>query len=106
LAIIMITAYGSIDLAVRALKEGATDFILKPWYNDKLIDHLREALSSTKPDPKKGIRNQNSGEGEIIGRSEAMQQLHLKVQKIAPTDANVLILGENGTGKDLIARAI
>ncbi|MBX2950921.1 MAG: sigma-54-dependent Fis family transcriptional regulator [Leadbetterella sp.] len=102
--VIMITAYGSIDLAVRSLKEGATDFILKPWYNDKLIDHIREALGRKKQKEKEPAGK--APEGEIIGESGEMQKLFIKVHKIAPTDANVLILGENGTGKDLIARAI
>lgn len=106
LDIIMITAYGSIDLAVRSLKEGATDFILKPWYNDKLIDHIREALSPKKLKAPGKESNSKGNEGEIIGKSAEMQKLFLKINKIAPTDANVLILGENGTGKDLIARAI
>jgi len=106
LDVIMITAYGSIDLAVRSLKEGATDFILKPWYNDKLIDHIREALG-TKKAKAKGTDSENKAlENEIIGRSDEMQKLFVKIRKIAPTDANVLILGENGTGKDLIARAV
>lgn len=104
LDVIMITAYGSIDLAVRSLKEGATDFILKPWYNDKLIDHIREALGRKKP--KEREQHSKAPEGEIIGNSGEMQKLFIKINKIAPTDANVLILGENGTGKDLIARAI
>ncbi len=106
LDVIMITAYGSIDLAVRSLKEGATDFILKPWYNDKLIDHIGEALSRKKHKTKGGGPEGKVSEHEIIGRSDEIQKLFIKIRKIAPTDANVLILGENGTGKDLIARAI
>lgn len=116
LDVIMITAYGSIDLAVRSLKEGATDFILKPWYNDKLIDHIREALAKpvgslrNVPGKSRGItggkQESKAIEGEIIGNSDEMKKLFIKINKIAPTDANILILGENGTGKDLIARAI
>jgi two-component system response regulator HydG len=98
--VIMITAYGSIDLAVRSLKEGASDFLLKPWYNDKLLDHLKEALNQ-----KKGSVPREAP-SELLGSSEEMQRLHTKIRKIAPTDANVLILGENGTGKDLVARAL
>lgn len=104
LDVIMITAYGSIDLAVRSLKEGATDFILKPWYNDKLIDHIREALGRKKQ--KIPGKEPESKTGEIIGKSGEMQKLFIKINKLAPTDANVLILGENGTGKDLVARAV
>ncbi len=102
LPVIMITAYGSIDLAVRSLKEGATDFILKPWYNDKLTDHLREALGPKKREVK--VKEQRAY--EMVGESEEMKRLYVKMRKIAPTDANVLVLGENGTGKDLIARAL
>ena len=98
--VIMITAYGSIDLAVRSLKEGATDFLLKPWYNDKLLDHLKDALGQKKVHVPRDKRT------ELLGSSEEMQRLHTKVRKIAGTDANVLILGENGTGKDLVARAL
>ena len=106
LDVIMITAYGSIDLAVRSLKEGATDFILKPWYNDKLIDHIKEALQGKKQKAKSREQDDKTAENHIIGKSDAMQKLFIKMGKIAPTDANVLILGENGTGKDLVARAI
>ncbi|MCD8539016.1 MAG: response regulator, partial [Leadbetterella sp.] len=106
LDVIMITAYGSIDLAVRSLKEGATDFILKPWYNDKLIDHIREALGRRKQKAREKEPNTKALESEIIGKSDEMQKLFIKISKIAPTDANVLLLGENGTGKDLIARAV
>ncbi|MFS0489809.1 sigma-54-dependent transcriptional regulator [Leadbetterella byssophila] len=98
--VIMITAYGNIDLAVRSLKEGATDFLLKPWYNDKLLEHLKEALGSKKSSSPKV---EDHG---LLGESDEMQKLQVKIRKIAPTDANVLILGENGTGKDLVARAL
>ncbi len=102
--VLMITAYGNIDLAVRSLKEGATDFMLKPWHNEKLVTCIKEALN------KKAAKNIapagiNTGE-QLLGQSEEMQKLFVKISKIAPTDANVLILGENGTGKDLIAHAI
>jgi len=100
--VIMITAYGDIDLAVRSLKEGASDFIIKPWHNEKLLSAIKEAL-----DKKSNPKTTKSLTGvQIIGQSEAMKNLLTKMEKIAPTDANVLILGENGTGKDLIAQAI
>jgi len=108
-SVIMITAYGDIDLAVRSLKEGAADFVIKPWHNEKLLTTIKEALK--KKDSKSVTFNYN-GNGdsvigkELIGESEAMQEIFLKIEKIAPTDANILILGENGTGKDLIAKAI
>lgn len=103
--VVMITAYGDIDLAVRSLKEGASDFIVKPWRNDRLIASLEEALSDkqSSTEPKRKSGNADIG---ILGDSEAMQSVFHKIEKIAPTDANVLILGENGTGKELVAKAI
>lgn len=105
--VIMITAYGDIDLAVRSLKEGAADFVVKPWENEKMITTIEDALDKASGKPA-GARKTN---GEIIGKellgeSEAMQDIFYKIEKVAPTDANILILGENGTGKDLVARAI
>ncbi len=107
-AVIMITAYGDIDLAVRSLKEGASDFVVKPWHNERLIAAIRETLKQ------KGNAQLKSADhasdsiigSELLGKSEAMRDIFFKINKIAPTDANILILGENGTGKDLIARAI
>jgi two-component system response regulator HydG len=103
--VIMITAYGDIDLAVRSLKEGANDFIVKPWHNEKLIGTIKELL-----DKKEGVKSvksvKSSGQTNILGDSDVMQDIFFKVNKIAPTDANILILGENGTGKDLMAKAI
>lgn len=104
--VIMITAYGDIDLAVRSLKEGANDFIVKPWHNEKLISTIKELLDKqegTKP-AKASVKS--AGNTSILGDSEVMQDIFYKVNKIAPTDANILILGENGTGKDLMAKAI
>lgn len=109
-AVIMITAYGDIDLAVRSLKEGAADFIIKPWHNEKLITTISEAYKrkgSDKPAPTGLNLNGDAPSGPaMIGRSEVMQDIFYKLEKIAPTEANVLILGENGTGKELIAQAI
>ncbi|GAB3528375.1 sigma-54 dependent transcriptional regulator [Pontibacter brevis] len=107
-AVIMITAYGDIDLAIRSLKEGAYDFVVKPWHNEKLLSTIQEAIS------KKGNGSKLSSPGEstpvigseLLGESEAMQDIFFKIKKVAPTDANILILGENGTGKELIAKAI
>lgn len=107
-AVIMITAYGDIDLAVRSLKEGAADFVVKPWHNEKLISIIKDALkrkeSKTLLTP--GRHSDSIIGRELIGESEVIQQIFYKVEKIAPTDANILILGENGTGKDLVAKAI
>ncbi|MDA3616728.1 sigma-54-dependent transcriptional regulator [Polluticaenibacter yanchengensis] len=104
--VIMITAYGSIDLAVRSLKEGASDFLLKPWYNDKLVEHIKEALGAKKQKNSTKLPADAIIGNELLGESDEMQKLFIKIKKIAPTDANVLILGENGTGKDLIARTV
>jgi len=104
--VIMITAYGDIGLAVRALKEGASDFIVKPWHNEKLIETVKETLLKKE---KKGTATSSKETGtssDLVGDSEAMASVFHKIRKIAPTDANILILGENGTGKDLIAKAI
>ncbi|MCL2650989.1 MAG: sigma-54 dependent transcriptional regulator [Candidatus Azobacteroides sp.] len=106
IAVIMITAYADIDLAVRCLKEGATDFLVKPWHNESLLQTLKEVLEKQVSPQKKQAIKEKQTTTEIIGESEIMQNLFHKLEKIAPTDANVLILGENGTGKDLIAQAI
>ena len=108
-AVVMITAYGDIDLAVRSLKEGAADFIVKPWHNEKLISSLKDALNNqgqNKLKLKNPLGEESILNKELLGDSEVMQEIFYKIEKIAPTDANILILGENGTGKDLIAKAI
>jgi len=105
--VIMITAYAGIDLAVKCLKEGAADFLVKPWHNEQLLQTLNEALENRSSSGKKQIdAKEKKATVEIIGESEVMLNLFRKLEKIAPTEANVLILGENGTGKDLIAQAI
>lgn len=107
-AVIMITAYGDIDLAIRSLKEGAFDFIVKPWHNEKLIGVIKDALKQKdNADRSSSFAVQNPLIGtELLGESEIMQDIFYKIKKIAPTDANVLVLGENGTGKEIIAKAI
>src|SRR5678810_952671 len=94
-AVIMITAYGDIDLAVRSLKEGAADFVVKPWHNEKLITIIKDALKrkESKASLTPGLQSGSIIGRELIGESEPMQQIFYKVEKIAPTDANILILG-------------
>jgi two-component system, NtrC family, response regulator HydG len=107
-AVIMITAYGDIDLAIRSLKEGALDFVVKPWHNEKLLSIITDAVATKGTDkktPHQTIDKTLAGP-ELLGESEVMQDILLKIRKVAPTDANILILGENGTGKELIAKAI
>lgn len=102
LPIIMITAYAHIDLAIRALKEGAADFMVKPWENDRFLQTITDILKSKE----NHIAKAPEPFINMIGESPAMQEVFLKIRKIAPTDANILILGENGTGKDGLAKAI
>ncbi len=114
-AVILITGYGDIELAVQGIKEGATNFLLKPWENKKLLATInatlevrksRVELEQLKGKQKLMIADQDAAYSNIIGSSQAMMKVMNTVGKVAKTDANVLILGENGTGKEVIARAI
>ncbi|MBC5774667.1 sigma-54-dependent Fis family transcriptional regulator [Pontibacter sp. KCTC 32443] len=108
-AVIMITAYGAIDLAINSVKEGAFDFIVKPWHNEKLLGTITAAIEKKSGGAKVSSPNYSqppSIGSELLGESEVMQDIFYKISKVAPTDANILILGENGTGKELIAKAI
>lgn len=109
IAVVMITAYADIDLAVSSLKMGADDFMVKPWSNEYLIDTISTLFdrASGGSGSQKGRKmgGVSAGMG-MIGESKGMTDLFKKIEKIAPTDANVLILGENGTGKELVAKAI
>jgi DNA-binding NtrC family response regulator len=113
--VILITAFGDVDMAVRAIKEGATDFILKPWQNEKLLATLSAALKlrksrlearSLRSRQKQLCADLDQPFHDFIGVSLAMEQVFDIIQKVGQTDANVLILGENGTGKELVARAL
>ncbi|MFT6866607.1 MAG: two-component system response regulator HydG [Cyclobacteriaceae bacterium] len=113
--VILITAFGDVEMAVRALKAGATDFVLKPWQNEKLIATLSSAgrlkesykeVTKLKQTSKALQEDSNHAFKDIIGESQPIRDVFRIIDKVAGTDANVLILGENGTGKELIARAI
>ena len=113
--VIMITAFGDVEMAVRAIKQGATDFVLKPWQNEKLLATLSSAMnlrqSQREVDKFRSRQKQLSADidqrfHDMIGVSPAMQEVFNAIRKVAETDANVLILGENGTGKELVARAL
>lgn len=112
---VLITAYGDVELAVKALKLGATDFILKPWDNTKLLATIRSAIQlSLSREEVKHLRLKekelkkviNRDEKFIIGSSPELMHILKIVRKVAKTDTNILITGENGTGKELIAREI
>lgn len=115
LPVVLFTAYADIDLAVKALKGGATDFVVKPWDNAKLLATLQSAYSLRqsrkevkKLREKQSVLNRDIQKEEDIcwGKSPAMQRLLTMIKKVVVTDANVLITGENGTGKELIAKMI
>jgi len=115
IAVILITGYGDIELAVQGIKEGATNFLLKPWENKKLLAtidttlQLRQSkveLNDLRTKQKVLLADSNQAYSHIIGKSPVMEKVLGSANKVATTDANVLILGENGTGKEMIARAI
>lgn len=111
LPVIMLTAYGDVELAVQALKRGATDFLLKPWDNKVLLDKVTEAYRGKEGKERKAGKEAKASKSSTIapmlpGRSPAMLQLMKVVSKVARTDTNILITGENGTGKEVLAREI
>lgn len=106
LKVVMMTAYAALPLAVRAMQQGAANFIAKPWQNDQLLQTLQQALSATPPAKAAPPQNDNTGAMPLLGDSAAMQQVRRTIEKVAPTEANVLLLGESGTGKALAAQAI
>ena len=115
IVVVLITAFGDVDMAVRAIKEGATDFILKPWQNERLIATLTTAMnlrkSRTEATQLRSKQKQLSADLDqpfhnFIGKSSALETVFDAIKKVAKTDANVLILGENGTGKELVAREL
>ena len=113
LPVVLFTAYADIELAVKAVKEGATDFVVKPWDNAKLVAtllsayHLNKSRTEVKhlKEKEKILKTQFNNNTELIwGESPSMQHLHNLIRKVAITDANILITGENGTGKEMIAK--
>ena len=107
LPVVLFTAYADIDLAVRGIKEGASDFVVKPWDNQKLLETLLNAASQAKDGKKKNRKKESSPVSAMYwGESSAMQQLRTLIEKVATTNANILITGENGTGKEMLAREI
>ncbi len=115
IVVVLITAFGDVDMAVRAIKEGATDFILKPWQNERLIATLTTAMNLRKSRAEatqlRSKQKQLSADLDqpfhnFIGKSSALETVFDAIKKVAKTDANVLILGENGTGKELVAREL
>ncbi len=115
ISVVMITAYGDVETAVRALKDGASDFVLKPWDNEKLLATLKLAiqLNISKKEVKQlkeresGLKKEiNRDQREIIGSSPQILHILKMARKVAKTEANILITGENGTGKELVAKEI
>jgi len=113
--VVLTTAYGDVQLAVRAIKEGAMDFVLKPWQNEKLLATLSAAMNlhktkvevdSLKTRQKQLSADMDQGFRDFVGECEAIQEVFHTIRKVAHTEANVLILGENGTGKELVAREL
>jgi two-component system, NtrC family, response regulator HydG len=114
-AVVMMTAFGTVELAVEAVKLGATDFVIKPWQNEKLLATLQSAYELKKSrqevlqlqtTQKRLSEDMDKKFGELVGQSAAMKEVYNIIEKVAATDANILILGENGTGKELVARSI
>jgi two-component system, NtrC family, response regulator HydG len=112
--VVLVTAHGGVELAVQAMKEGAADFVTKPWENERLVATLLAASKLRRSQVEAAeLRKRNRGlaaathiEAEMIGTSPGMLRVFDTLRRAAPTEANVLILGENGTGKELVAREI
>ena len=115
MVVVMITAYGDAEIAVHAIKSGATDFVLKPWQNEKLLatmfsslklHHSQKEVGNLKQSRRQLSADMDQQFGDFIGSSKVMREVIATIAKVAVTDANVLITGENGTGKELAARAV
>jgi DNA-binding NtrC family response regulator len=113
--VVMITAHGGVNIAVEAMKRGATDFVSKPWSNERLLATVRTAAALRKSRDAVDVERKRAvaitapaagAETPLLGNSEAMRRVYSLIERAAPTEANVLILGENGTGKELVAREL
>lgn len=104
--VVLMTAFGDLNTAVRAMRDGAADFVLKPWQNDKLLATLNVAGELRASRRRVQALSEPQPAQDMVGDSEAMQQVMRRVARVAPTGANVLVRGENGTGKELIAKAL
>ena len=111
-AVVIITAHGAVSIAVEAIKAGASDFVAKPWSNERLAATVRSAAAlrhsrmSARTERGRASELAPSSETPLLGNSPAMERVRILIERAAPTDANVLILGENGTGKEIVAREI
>jgi DNA-binding NtrC family response regulator len=111
-AVVIITAHGAVSVAVEAIKRGASDFVAKPWSNERLAATVRSAAAlrrsriDTRVERSRVVELGQSADTPLLGESESMRRVHSLIERAAPTDANVLILGENGTGKEIVAREI
>jgi DNA-binding NtrC family response regulator len=113
-AVVIITAHGAVSVAVEAIKRGASDFVAKPWSNERLAATVRSAAALRRSKIEARVERERSSElghanaieTPLLGQSEAMVRVRQLIERAAPTDANVLILGENGTGKEIVAREI
>jgi DNA-binding NtrC family response regulator len=111
-AVVIITAHGAVSIAVEAIKAGASDFVAKPWSNERLAATVRSAAAlrrsriDARTERGRASELAPSADTPLLGNSEAMQRVRALIERAAPTDANVLILGENGTGKEIVAREI
>ena len=104
--VVLFTAYADIALAVEGMKRGAFDFIVKPWENEKLIETLKQAYANRNKDSHEAVQTPASSIQMHWGKGPAMSAIHKTIEKISSTDASVLITGENGTGKDVLAGEI
>jgi len=111
-AVVIITAHGAVSVAVEAIKRGASDFVAKPWSNERLAATVRSAAAlrrsriDARVERSRATELAQGAETPLLGISESMQRVRTLIERAAPTDANVLILGENGTGKEIVAREI